>query len=190
MPNLAKRLCEAWVGATVANVAPELQLWSPSYRELLNSGTLSRPIAVLLQCSWAESRAQTGPSTRVSSAMVHEYHSAIDIGWPPELIRFVLVGEQGEHSFPELSSIALPDLIEVVNTQGKGTINAETLAMLRETKSPYGDEPMASPLADTLMRLRNEHFPSHSVRSLHSRSVHVPAYFGHYPTPLAITVPS
>jgi hypothetical protein len=122
--------------------------------------------------------------------MVHEYHSAIDIGWPPELIRFVLVGEQGEHSFPELSSIALPDLIEVVNTQGKGTINAETLAMLRETKSPYGDEPMASPLADTLMRLRNEHFPSHSVRSLHSRSVHVPAYFGHYPTPLAITVPS
>jgi hypothetical protein len=122
--------------------------------------------------------------------MVHEYRSAIDIGWPLELIRFVLVGERGEHSFPELSSIALPDLIEVVNTQGKGTINAETLAMLRETKSPYGDKPMASPLANTLTRLRNEHFPPHHPFPAQPERLHVPAYFGHYPTPLAITAPN
>lgn len=189
MPNLAKRLCEAWGGATVANVAPELQLWSPSYRELLNPTTLSRPVAVLLQCSWAESRVQAGPSNRVSSAMVNEYRSAINAGWQLELFRFVLVGEQGEGSIPELSSIALPDLLDVVHAQRKGTISTETLAMLRETKSPYCDEPMAAPLADTLMGLRNEHFPAQHSLPVPPERDHVPAYFGHYPTPLAITTP-
>ena len=189
MPNLAKRLCEAWVGATVAHVAPELRLWSPSHRELCDSSTLSEPVAVLLQCSWAESRAQSGPSTRVSSAMVREYRSAMGGGRQLQLVRFVLIGDRDEDGPPELSSIALLDLIEVIEAQGKGTINAETLAMLSRMESPNSGEPMAMPLANTLMRLKNEH-PS-TPRSIVGGmgTSHVPAYFGHYPTPLAITVP-
>lgn len=187
MPNLAKRLCEAWVGATVANVAPELRLWSPSYREL--SSTLTEPVAVLLQCSWAEARVHKGPSTRVSSALVHEYRSAIAGGGPLKLVRFVLVGDWGKDNVPELSSIALPDLVEVIQAQGKGTINAETLAMLHVERSSHNDGPMASPLADTLLRLKNEHFPTQSPIAAGPESLRRPAYFGHYPTPLAITGP-
>lgn len=187
MPHLAKRLCEAWVGATVAGVAPGLRLWSPSYREL--SSTFSEPLAVLLQCSWAESRAQKGPSTRVSAAMVREYRSAIEDGCPLGLVRFVLVGDRGDNNVPELSSIALSDLVEVVEAQGKGTINAETLAMLRRERSLHSDEPMASPLADTLMRLRNTHFPTQHSVVVEPERLHPPAYFGHHPTPLAVTLP-
>lgn len=187
MPNLAKRLCEAWVGATVANVAPELRLWSPSYREL--SSTLTEPVAVLLQCSWAESRMQKGPSTRVSPTLVHECRLAIVGGGPLKLVRFVLIGDSGKDSVPELSSIALPDLIEVIEGQGKGTINAETLAMLRVEKSSHSNEPMASPLADTLLRLKNEHLPTLPPVTAGPMRLHGPGYFGHYPTPLAITAP-
>ncbi len=185
MPNLAKRLCEAWVGATVANVAPELRLWSPSYREL--SGTLAEPVAVLLQCSWAESRVHKGPSTRVSPTLVHECRSAIAGGGPLKLVRFVLIGDSGKDSIPELSSISLPDLIEVIEGQGKGTINAETLAMLRVERSSHSNEPMASPLADTLLRLKNEYLPTQPPVTSGPTRLHGPGYFGHYPTPLAIT---
>lgn len=190
MPNLAKRLCEAWVGATVAHVAPELQLWSPSYRELWDPSTLAEPMAVLLQCSWAESRAQSGPSTRVSSAMVREYSSAIRGGSRHlELVRFVLIGDRDENGFPELSSIALLDLIDVIEVQGKGTINAETLAILRGKESPHSGAPMAVPLGNTLMRSKNRLTLTTHSRGGWMERPHLPAYFGHHPTPLAITVP-
>jgi hypothetical protein len=188
MQAIAKRLCEAWLGAVLQRVSPEARIWSPRPRRVDEPDPITgTPSCLLLQCSWAEYR-QHGPSTRISRRQVYSYLDAISAGVSASKVRFVLVDmPETDIGSAALYTISLQDLLQLVNQRGRGTVDARTLRTLLKQPSFAGQGYMIEPLERTLeMRM---------LRSLGSRSR--PAslsenWFGmglHNPSPLAIGIP-
>jgi hypothetical protein len=131
-PWIPKRLVEAWAGATLKEAIPEASFWASTYRAQDGIGAWPGRGLLLLQCSPAEDRAR-GISTRVSRTMLATYLEDPNLASWADRALFVLVGERGLDSYaeaPSLWTVAAADLCRVVDGQGRGTINAHTLASL------------------------------------------------------------
>jgi hypothetical protein len=132
--RMPKRLVDAWLGALVARTLPDAVLWASTYRDADGIGIDVRPELLLLQCSPADTR-DAGPSTRVNRATLSVYaHGEHLWAWGRQA-QFVLVGAiptSGARptAGPELWCIAACDLAEVVESRGRGTIDAVTLENL------------------------------------------------------------
>lgn len=188
MSNYAKRLCDAWVGATVLRVAPHACLWSPSFRAADGFG-VDPDIdgSLVLQCSWAAPR-QNGPSTRISRALVQTYATCAPLtAWRPA-VRFVLVGSDE----PSLFAVRLIDLSELVAKQERGTVNAETLRALQSLQSLACDRPVAEPLESVIEEWarssgpRREHRPTLEDVRVSPGYAEGSAFGFHRPAPLAV----
>ena len=195
MSVIAKRLCEALVGAAVQKFAPDAELWAPSIRELETECDTYRSEELVLQCSWAEIK-RRGPSTRVNRALVDTYRSITARGAWSDRVHFVLVGNCAAGRF-DLFLIGLADLIDVVAEQQRGTINADRLHSLRSQPSSHRPSgPCAVPIEAALSELEEASwsFGSGLPVNTHGRrgegSVPKRHFFSHpffnRPTPLRI----
>lgn len=150
VPNIAKRLCEAWVGAAVERVVPQAVLWSPSFRHADGFGSDAElEGSLLLQCSWAQIR-RGGPSTRVSRALVETYAACQPLALRHTAVRFVLVGDGGAPNKFPLYTVGLTDIDALVSRQVRGTVDAISLIELQALPSVEVEGPAAEPLEVTL----------------------------------------
>lgn len=132
---IPKRLVEARVGAVVKSVAPMARLWASTYRPSDGIGVPVGRGLFLLQCSPAEDRVR-GISTKVSRAMLAAYLEDPNLASWGKQVLFVLLGHSSNTPIAEtppeplLWAVAVPDLVQVVNDQGRGTIGSEALREL------------------------------------------------------------
>jgi hypothetical protein len=120
------------VGAAVKSVSPEASLWASTYRARDGVGVAAGPGLFLLQCSPAEDRVR-GISTKVSRTMLAAYLEDPNLAAWGKRALFVLLGHSAAtpsaETLPEplLWTVPAADLAQIVDSQGRGTINSETL---------------------------------------------------------------
>jgi hypothetical protein len=150
MQAIAKRLCEAWLGATLQRALPAARMWSPRPRLIDEPDPITgAPSSLLLQCSWAEYR-QHGPSTRVSRRQVYSYLEAVAAGLDADKVRFVLVDiPRADVNSTALCTISLQDLHKLIDQRQRGTIDARTLRALNGEPSLGGGSCVIEPLERT-----------------------------------------